>query len=66
MCRAAAPTAVTAATAAASGAPDRNVNTLIDYRFARIHRAGNGVKGMARTATAATRADVERACRWAP
>ena len=25
---------------------DRNVNTLIDYRFARIHRAGNGVKGL--------------------
>ena len=25
---------------------DRNVNTLIDYRFARIHRAQNGAKGM--------------------
>ncbi len=25
---------------------DRNVNTLIDYRFARIHRAENGAKGM--------------------
>lgn len=25
---------------------DRNVNTLIDYRFARIHRAEDGVKGM--------------------
>jgi GTP-binding protein len=25
---------------------DRNINTLIDYRFARIHRAENGVKGM--------------------
>jgi len=25
---------------------DRNVNTLIDYRFARIHRAENGQKGM--------------------
>src|SRR6187399_938612 len=24
---------------------DRNVNTLIDYRFARIHRAQNGVRG---------------------
>src|SRR5256712_1564361 len=24
---------------------DRNVNTLIDYRFARIHRAQNGAKG---------------------
>jgi GTPase len=25
---------------------DRNINTLIDYRFARIHRAANGGKGM--------------------
>ncbi|HZM36051.1 MAG TPA: GTPase ObgE [Burkholderiales bacterium] len=25
---------------------DRNVNTLIDYRFARIHRAEDGVRGM--------------------
>jgi GTP-binding protein len=25
---------------------DRNVNTLIDYRYARIHRAKNGEKGM--------------------
>jgi len=25
---------------------DRNINTLIDYRFERIHRAENGVKGM--------------------
>src|SRR5262245_2628165 len=25
---------------------DRNVNTLIDYRFERIHRADNGVRGM--------------------
>src|SRR5258706_3387501 len=25
---------------------DRNVNTLVDYRFARIHRAENGVRGM--------------------
>jgi GTP-binding protein len=25
---------------------DRNVNTLIDYRFARIHRADNGGRGM--------------------
>jgi GTP-binding protein len=25
---------------------DRNINTLIDYRFARIHRAESGVKGM--------------------
>ena len=26
---------------------DRNVNTLVDYRFARIHRAENGERGMA-------------------
>src|ERR687895_736806 len=25
---------------------DRNVNTLVDYRFARIHRAENGARGM--------------------
>src|SRR3954471_13342223 len=25
---------------------DRNINTLVDYRFARIHRAKNGGKGM--------------------
>jgi GTPase len=25
---------------------DRNVNTLVDYRFARIHRATHGAKGM--------------------
>ena len=25
---------------------DRNINTLVDYRFERIHRAENGVKGM--------------------
>ncbi len=25
---------------------DRNINTLVDYRFARIHRAEDGVRGM--------------------
>src|SRR4051794_33433348 len=25
---------------------DRNINTLVDYRFARIHRAKSGGKGM--------------------
>src|SRR3970040_3096678 len=25
--------------------PDRNVNTLVDYRFARIHRAEHGENG---------------------
>ncbi|MBY0268212.1 MAG: GTPase ObgE [Burkholderiales bacterium] len=28
------------------GVADRNINTLIDYRYARIHRAKNGQKGM--------------------
>ena len=28
------------------GVADRNINTLIDYRYARIHRAKNGEKGM--------------------
>jgi GTP-binding protein len=28
------------------GIADRNINTLIDYRYARIHRAKNGEKGM--------------------
>ncbi len=28
------------------GIADRNINTLIDYRYARIHRAKNGQKGM--------------------
>ena len=27
---------------------DRNINTLVDYRFARIHRARDGEKGMGR------------------
>ena len=44
--RAAAPTAATAAAAAASDAvADRNINTLIDYRYARIHRAKRGENG---------------------
>jgi len=38
---------------------DRNVNTLIDYRFARIHRAGNGVKGMGSDCNGRNGADVE-------
>src|SRR5687768_18391878 len=25
---------------------DRNINTLVDYRFARIHRAEHGARGM--------------------
>ncbi len=44
--RAAAPTAATAGAAAAFYAiADRNINTLIDYRFARIHRAKDGENG---------------------
>ena len=38
---------------------DRNVNTLIDYRFARIHRAGNGVKGMGADCNGRNGDDVE-------
>jgi len=38
---------------------DRNVNTLIDYRFARIHRAENGVRGMASDCNGRAGADVE-------
>ena len=45
-CRAADPTAATAGAAAASIAvADRNINTLIDYRYARIHRAKHGENG---------------------
>ena len=45
-CRAAAPTAATADAAAASTrVADRNINTLVDYRFARIHRAKRGENG---------------------
>ena len=38
---------------------DRNVNTLIDYRFARIHRAENGVKGMGADCYGRAGVDVE-------
>jgi GTPase len=38
---------------------DRNVNTLIDYRFARIHRAENGAKGMGSDCDGRAGADVE-------
>src|SRR5687768_18201770 len=38
---------------------DRNVNTLIDYRFARIHRAKNGDKGMGADCTGAAGEAVE-------
>jgi GTP-binding protein len=38
---------------------DRNVNTLVDYRFARIHRAGNGGRGMGSDCNGRAGADVE-------
>jgi GTP-binding protein len=38
---------------------DRNVNTLIDYRFARIHRAENGGRGMGADCYGRGGADVE-------
>jgi GTP-binding protein len=38
---------------------DRNVNTLIDYRFARIHRAENGARGMGSDCNGRAGADVE-------
>src|SRR5919109_246816 len=38
---------------------DRNINTLIDYRFARIHRAEDGKRGMGSDCTGAAGEDVE-------
>ena len=38
---------------------DRNVNTLIDYRFARIHRAQHGARGMGSDCHGRAGADVE-------
>src|SRR5262252_6520878 len=38
---------------------DRNINTLIDYRFARIHRAENGDKGMGSDCNGAAGKDIE-------
>jgi len=38
---------------------DRNINTLIDYRFARIHRAENGTKGMGSDCNGAAGEDIE-------
>jgi GTPase len=38
---------------------DRNVNTLIDYRFARIHRADNGGKGMGSDCNGRAGGDIE-------
>jgi GTP-binding protein len=38
---------------------DRNVNTLVDYRFAVIHRAENGVRGMGSDCNGRAGKDVE-------
>ena len=38
---------------------DRNINTLIDYRFARIHRAENGERGMGSDCNGRGGSDVE-------
>src|SRR6267142_1200355 len=38
---------------------DRNINTLIDYRFARIHRAENGRRGAGSDCNGRGGADVE-------
>src|SRR5512138_2926848 len=38
---------------------DRNINTLIDYRFARIHRAESGEKGMGSDCNGAGGEDIE-------
>jgi GTPase len=38
---------------------DRNVNTLIDYRFARIHRAENGTRGLGKDRYGAAGRDIE-------
>jgi GTPase len=38
---------------------DRNINTLIDYRFARRHAAGNGTHGSGADCYGAAGADIE-------
>jgi GTP-binding protein len=38
---------------------DRNINTLIDYRFARIHRAQGGVRGMGSDCNGRAGSDIE-------
>ena len=38
---------------------DRNINTLIDYRYARIHRAKNGEKGMGADCYGRSAPDIE-------
>jgi len=41
------------------GIADRNINTLIDYRYARIHRAKNGGKGQGADCYGRSAADIE-------
>ena len=38
---------------------DRNINTLVDYRFARIHRAQNGERGMGSDCNGRAGSDIE-------
>jgi GTP-binding protein len=38
---------------------DRNINTLVDYRFARIHRAEDGVRGMGSDCDGRAGSDIE-------
>src|SRR5499427_8960796 len=38
---------------------DRNINTLVDYRFDRIHRAPNGVRGMGSDCNGRAGEDIE-------
>jgi GTP-binding protein len=45
---------------------DRNLNTLIDFRYTRVFRGQKGEHGMARTATARAARTWTCACRSAP
>ena len=45
---------------------DRNINTLVDYRFSRLHKARNGEMAAAPTAMARARTTSSCACRSAP
>lgn len=45
---------------------DRNINTLIDFRYARLHRAKNGENGRGSTSTAPPPRTSRCACRPAP
>ena len=45
---------------------DRNINTLIDFRYARLHRAKNGENGRGSTSTARPPPTSRCACPSAP